>query len=84
MIPHLLDVLDGDSMQRLRWRVLREFNILPGSSAALELSDKDIVLAGLNMLLDLGRRPSSDSEYMSNPHFSSKQFDAIRKMEDES
>jgi len=84
MIDGLLDALANDSMQRLRWRVLREFNTLPGSQDALSLSDKDTVLAGLNMLLDLGARTSPYSEYEYNPSFDPQLFQDACAAEDDS
>lgn len=42
-------------MERLKWLVLREFGVLPGSKKALELSEADFVICGANMVLDRRR-----------------------------
>ena len=42
------------AMDRLRWKVLRTFGVLPGSRLARQISDRDVIYAGLNMVLDLG------------------------------
>lgn len=51
-IDSLLSSLSADSLGRLRWRVLREFGVLPGSRPARKLSDAQVVFCGLNLLLD--------------------------------
>lgn len=48
----IIDRLEGDYLERLKWLVLREFRILPGSKLAKETSDEDFVLCGAHMVLD--------------------------------
>ena len=42
-----------EAIERLRWLVLREFRVLPGSEAARQVRDEDIIFAGVNMVLDM-------------------------------
>ncbi len=59
----LIGRLAGDHLERLKWLVLREFGVLPGSKAASELSDEDFLICGAHMVLDRRLRsgvPSSE------------------------
>jgi hypothetical protein len=47
-----LRAVGGDGRARLRWKVIRELGILPGSRQDRRLSDRDIIFIGLNLLLD--------------------------------
>lgn len=53
--------LESDPMERLKWRVLRSFGVLPFSEAARELSDEDYIVCGAHMVLD-GRQVSGIAE----------------------
>jgi len=67
--------LESDPLERLRWIVLREFRVLPGSNAARELSDENFITCGAHMVLDL--RLSSEnfnSERGQNEAFSEERF----------
>lgn len=44
--------LEGDYIARLRWLVLKEFGVLPGSKRAGELSDRELIRCGAQMVLD--------------------------------
>lgn len=70
--------LEGDAVQRLKWIVLREFGILPGSKQARELKDKDFVICGANMVLD-GRLRSRGGcvEGARNVCFDEKRFSEL-------
>lgn len=57
MIQRMLQELADDPLGRLRWRVLREFGVLPGSQLDQELSDADCLYCGLHMALDMGWTP---------------------------
>jgi hypothetical protein len=52
----LLGSLEAVPGERLRWRVLSRFGILPGSKRSREISDGDILLCAAHMVLD--SRPS--------------------------
>ncbi len=66
----LLDAVEKDSMERLRWLVLSRFNILPGSKQARELSKEDIIVSGAHMVLDRRpRRRETDAETGGNASF---------------
>ncbi len=70
--------LETDYLERLKWLVLREFRVLPGSNTAKELSDKDFVLCGAHMVLDnrqLAEAPNSEGER--NGSFDEGRFLAI-------
>lgn len=51
--------LEGDCLERLKWLVLREFRILPGSKMACELSDENFILCGAHMVIDSRLRCNS-------------------------
>ncbi|PKM72480.1 MAG: hypothetical protein CVU91_08805 [Firmicutes bacterium HGW-Firmicutes-16] len=51
--------LEGNSMERLKWLVLRQFGVLPRSKTAGELSDEDFIVCGAHMVID--RRLRSDA-----------------------
>ncbi len=65
------------AMERLRWLVLREFRVLPGSEAALQASDEDIIFAGVNMVLDM----ESGGDPGENPAFSEERFRQMKERE---
>ena len=68
----------GDELDRLKWLVLREFRVLPGSKEAKELSDEDFLFCGAHMVLDLSpcpkRLPHDGGE---NEAFDIKRFNAL-------
>ena len=71
----LLDRLEKDSMARLRWLVLKEFGVLPGSKRAGKLSDEDCVICGAHMLLDrLERENALPGERGANASFDDGRF----------
>ncbi|MEG0035744.1 MAG: hypothetical protein RR743_03700 [Oscillospiraceae bacterium] len=51
----LIERLENDPLERLKWLVLREFGVLPGSESARELSDEDFVFCGAHLVLDARR-----------------------------
>ncbi len=57
MIQGVLQELAADPLGRLRWRVLREFGVLPGSRLERGLSDAACLHCGLHMVLDTGWTP---------------------------
>lgn len=74
----VLERLEGDYFERLKWLVLREFRILPGSKMAKETSDEDFVLCGAHMVLDNRMRSdASNSEGARNGAFDEKRFRAL-------
>ena len=66
----LLAGLRNDNRQRLRWRVLRLFGVLPGSKEWRRMSDVDCLLCGLHLLLDMGEQ---------NPAFDTERFAQLRE-----
>ncbi len=74
----IIERLEGNYIERLRWLVLREFQVLPGSKLACELSDEDFILCGANMVLD-SRLRSGDSkaEGGRNNAFDEERFTAL-------
>ena len=64
-----------DHLARLRWRVLREFGVLPGSEPAIALEDSDYVLCALNLLLDADL--PEPYEPGSNPAFDLSRFEDL-------
>lgn len=71
----LMSTLSADPMERLRWRVLREFNVLPSSEEARKMSDDDCIRFAAHMLID---KNGIDSP---NPNFSMEKY--LEKMEAE-
>ena len=71
----IIERLEGDYLERLKWLVLREFRILPGSKMACEPSDEDFVLCGAHMVLDLRlRSESASAESGQNRTFDEERF----------
>lgn len=64
------------AMERLRWMILREFRVLPGSRAEREMSDGDVIFAGVNMVLD--RETAHSGENLS---FDEDRFRRLRESE---
>lgn len=74
----LVAELEGDKLERLKWLVLREFGVLPGSAAACELSDEDYLRCGAHLLLDLRQgRAGNGAEEGENPSFDPEQFSGL-------
>ena len=74
----IIQQLERDYLERLKWLVLREFRILPGSKAADEISDKDFILCGAHMVLDHKMRSESgDSERGRNSSFDEERFSVL-------
>lgn len=70
--------LEGDALERLKWLVLREFGVMPGSKTAGELSDEDFIFCGAHMVLDRGLRseaPSGEGER--NASFDEERFSQL-------
>lgn len=74
----IIERLEGDYLERLKWLVLREFRILPGSKMAKEPSDEDFILCGAHMVLDNRLRSDvSKSEEGQNGSFDERRFWAL-------
>lgn len=69
--------LKADPVERLRWTVLRAFNVLPCSAEAKEMSDEDCLRFAAHMLIDKAGGVSH-----SNPNFNMERFINIREAED--
>ena len=81
MVEELLDRLEKSPVERLRWRVLRCFRILPGSRAAKRLSDEDVLVCGAHMVLDSRRHPAAEkigAEASLNGSFDLVRFSELR------
>lgn len=70
----LIKSVEGDSMARLRWLVLKEFGVLPGSKRAGELSDRDCLLCAAQMVIDRRERQGERAEQGENPGFDEGRF----------
>lgn len=74
----LIETLANDPLARLRWRVCREFCVLPSSPAARRMSDRQVVECGAQMVLDLRARTCPPAvERASNEGFDKERFDAL-------
>lgn len=70
-----LAALEKDKLERLKWLVLREFGVLPGSEAARQLSDEDYLRCGAHLLLDLRQsRDRTNDEEAKNSAFDAGRF----------
>lgn len=83
-LEELLRELEARPIERLRWRVLREFGVLPGTVVARELSDLECLICGAHMVLD-GRRAGADSplEAAVNESFDQERFKGLEGGEHE-
>ena len=59
MLEEELRRLEAAPLERLRWRVLKHFGVLPGSRQARALRDRECVRCGLHMVLDQRAREHS-------------------------
>ena len=76
----LIRRLEGTPLERLRWRVLHDFRILPGSRAARGLNDEDVLICGAHMVLDARRRRAGEKsgvEFSQNEGFDSERFSEL-------
>lgn len=62
----LISTVKAEPMERLRWTVLRAFNVLPCSEEAKSMSDDDCIRYAAHLLIDRGISP--------NPNFSMEKF----------
>ena len=81
MLDEILYMLAEHPMERLKWRVCREFGVLPGSTAASQLTEYDYVCCGANLLLDKRMREQSSVTETTdvNPQFDPMRFAALQK-----
>ena len=82
MLESVLRMLAEHPMERLKWRVCREFGVLPGSELALQLTDYDYVWCGANLLLDKRLREQSqtaETVEAINPQFDPARFAALKQ-----
>lgn len=73
----LIESLSGDSMARLRWRVMRALGIAPCSAAARSMTDSECLTYAAHMVLDM-RQDRAKTE---NPAFDMARFAALREAE---
>ena len=71
----VIEQVETDYLGRLKWLVLREFGVLPGSREAKELGDEDFLICGAHMLIDQRMRSeSSGNEFVRNVTFDENRF----------
>ena len=73
MLEEELRRLEAAPLERLRWRVLKHFGVLPGSRQARALRDRECVRCGLHMVLDQRAREHSGGAEV-NPAFDMEIF----------
>lgn len=76
MLGELLQTLEADGMERLRWRVCREFGVLPGGRDK-RLTDRELIWCGLNMILDRRNAAGRAGEIPVNPAFDPNKFERM-------
>jgi hypothetical protein len=74
----LLRALADDPVERLRWRVLDYFGVLPGSAPDRAASDEDCLLAAAHMVLDLRQRAQKEKAGL-NPAFDEARFERLKE-----
>lgn len=74
----LLSNAELTNMQRLRWLVLSRFGVLPGSPAALLLTDRQCIRCGINMVLDRQRTASGTGAAV-NFSFDESRFQTLKE-----
>ncbi len=67
--------LASDPKNRLKWRILWEFGVLPVENKAELLDDDSLVDCALNLILDRERHPAP----VDNPNFDMDKFLAQRE-----
>lgn len=55
-LEKLLNDLENSPMERLRWKVLCRFGVLPTSRQRRRLKDRDCIICGAHMVLDARER----------------------------
>ncbi len=78
----LLDALAQDSLQRLRWRVLSHFNIMPYSREARRIKNRHVILAAAHMVLDKTSASETNAAYV-NSNFDQSRFLNLRRCSNE-
>lgn len=74
----LIEKLADDPVGRLRWRVCRAFGILPFSRAARQMTDREAVFCGAQMVLDRREGDGTRSfEGAQNSGFDKFRFEAL-------
>ena len=74
----LLAALEPRAMERLRFRVLREFSVLPLSRQGRKMTDEQCLLYAAHMILSRAGGLSSQPEG-TNPGFDRMRFDELRR-----
>lgn len=74
----LIEKLAGDPVARLRWRVCRSFGIFPFSRAARQMTDREVVFCGAQMVLDRREEEATRGlEGARNGSFDEDRFEAL-------
>ena len=73
----LIEALAADPIGRLRWRVCREFRILPSSRTARRMSDREVVACGAQMVLDRRGTRAPAPECADNGAFDETRFASL-------
>lgn len=74
MTPDMLLDEAERPMERLRWLVLKEFEILPFSKEGLAVSDGEILKMAAHMVLDR----QEGTEMSVNPYFVAEKFSEVQ------
>ena len=76
----MIERLESDPLERLKWLVLSRFGVLPGSKRAKELSNEDFILCAANMVIDERKNmPTDIGEGGFNAAFDEGRFDELRE-----
>ena len=78
MTEELLEALGSDARERLRWMVLREFGVLPGSREAEALTDTELLRCAGHLVLDLRRSRRRNEEGGQNTAFDAARYERLK------
>lgn len=73
----LIEALSSDPMARLRWRVMKNLGITPGSHEARNMTDAECLSYAVHMVLDM----SAEQVRNANPAFSMARFRGMKENE---
>ena len=80
----LLRALEGDSLERLKWRVLALLGVCPLSLRARLMTKREVLRCACHLALDNGARPPEGERRSANqnPNFDMARFAALGGLSD--
>ena len=80
----LLRALEGDSLERLKWRVLALLGVCPLSLRARLMTKREVLRCACHLALDAGSHPTEGEQRSANqnPNFDMARFAALGGLSD--